>query len=276
MGRVEGKVAFITGAARGQGRAHAVRLAEEGADIIAMDLCGPIATSVAKPATAEDLEETTSLVEKLDRRIYSYQADVRDYASLSAGLQEGVDRLGGLDVVVANAGMWSYGLLEEFAPEAFQEIIDVNLIGVWNTLRATVPVLKAQGRGGSIILTSSVAGMKAYGMTAPYVAAKHGVVGLMRTAAIELGPNSIRVNTVNPSNVHTDLIHNQTTYDLFAPDLTNPTWEEVAPRFQAMHLLPTPDAQPEDVANAVLFLASDESRYTTGLTLTVDCGNFTK
>jgi (+)-trans-carveol dehydrogenase len=276
MGRVAGKVAFITGAARGQGRAHAVRLAEEGADIIAMDICGPIATSVAKPATPDDLEETVRLVEKTGQKINAYQADVRDYDALKAGLDAGVAQLGGLDVVVANAGMWAYSLIEEFDPVAFKEIIDINLIGVWNTIRASVPILKAAGKGGSIILTSSVAGLKGYGMCSAYVAAKHGVVGLMRTAAIELGPLSIRVNTVNPSNVHTDLIHNQTTYDLFAPDIENPTWEQVAPRFQGLHLLPTPDVEPEDVAQAVLFLASDESKYTTGLTLTVDAGNYTK
>jgi (+)-trans-carveol dehydrogenase len=276
MGRVEGKVAFITGAARGQGRAHAVRLAEEGADIIAMDLCGPIATSVAKPSTPEDLAETVRQVEKLDRRIFSYQADVRDYDALKAGLDAGLAQLGRLDIVVGNAGMWSYGAIEEFSPEAWKEIIDINLNGAWNTIRATVPVLKAAGRGGSIILTSSVAGLKAYGYCGPYVAAKHGVVGIMRTAAIELGPLSIRVNTVNPSNVHTDLIHNPTTYALFAPGVENPTWEQVAPSFQGLHLLPTPDVQPEDIANAVLFLASDESKYVTGLTMTVDAGNFTK
>ncbi|HEY0226667.1 MAG TPA: mycofactocin-coupled SDR family oxidoreductase [Mycobacterium sp.] len=276
MNRVEGKVAFVTGAARGQGRAEAVRFAEEGADIIAMDICGPIATSVAPATTPEDLEETVRLVEKTGRRIYSYQADVRDYPALKAGLDAGARELGGLDIVVANAGMWSYGLIEEFPEEAFKTIIDINLNGVWNTIRAAVPILKAGGRGGSIVLVSSVAGLKAYGMCSPYVAAKHGVVGLMRTAAIELGPVSIRVNTVNPTNVRTPLIHNQTTYDLFAPDLDSPTWDQVAPRFEAMHLLPTADVLPEDVASAVLFLASDESRYTTGTTLLVDCGNFTK
>jgi (+)-trans-carveol dehydrogenase len=276
MGRVEGKIAFITGAARGQGRAHAVRLAEEGADIIAMDICGPIATNVAKAATPEDLEETVRLVEKTGRRIVSYQADVRDFDALKAGLDAGVADLGGLDVVVANAGMWSYGLVEEISSEAWNTILDINLTGAWHTLKAAIPHLKAGANGGSIILTSSVAGMKAYGMCGPYVAAKHGVVGLMRTAAIELGPLSIRVNTVNPSNVRTDLIHNETTYALFAPDLENPTWEQVAPRFEGLHLLPSPDVEPEDVANAVLFLASDESRWTTGLTLTVDCGNYTK
>ena len=161
-------------------------------------------------------------------------------------------------------------------PEAWKEIIDINLNGACNTIRATVPVLKAAGNGGSIIPTSSVAGLKAYGYCGPYGAAKHGVVGIMRTAAIELGPLSIRVNTVNPSNVHTDLIHNPTTYALFAPHVENPTWEDVAPGFQSLHLLPTPDVQPEDIANAVLFLASDESKYVTGLAMTVDAGNFTE
>jgi (+)-trans-carveol dehydrogenase len=276
MGRVEGKIAFVTGAARGQGRAESVRLAEEGADIIAMDICGPIATSIAPPTSPEDLEETARLVEKTGRRIHTFIADVRDYPALEAGLDAGVAALGGLDIVVGNAGMWSYGQIEEFPEEAFKEIIDINLIGVWNTLRVTVPHLKAAGKGGSIILTSSVAGLKAHGMVGPYVAAKHGVVGLMRTAAVELGPLSIRVNTVNPSNVHTPLVHNELTYNLFAPDIEDPTWEQVAPRFEGMHLLPSPQVLPEDVANTVLFLASDESRYTTGATLLVDCGAYTK
>jgi (+)-trans-carveol dehydrogenase len=276
MGRVEGKIAFITGAARGQGRAEAVRLAEEGADIIAMDICAPVGTSVAPPASPEDLAETAAMVERLDRRIHTYVADVRDYDALKAGLDEGVEKLGGLDVIVANAGMWSYGLVEDYDFEQWGTIIDVNLNGAWHTLRAGIPHIKAGGKGGSIILTSSVAGLKAYAHCSAYVAAKHGVVGLMRTAAVELGPDSIRVNTVNPSNVRTPLIHNPGTYGLFAPDLENPTWDQVAPRFQSLHLLPTPDVLPEDVANAVVFLASDESRWTTGTTLLVDAGNYTK
>lgn len=276
MGRVAGKIAFVTGAARGQGRAEAVRLAEEGADVIVMDICGPVETSVAKPSTPEDLDETVRLVEKTGRKAHSYVADVRDYAALKKGLDEGVRQLGGLDIVVGNAGMWSYGTIDDFPPDAFKTIIDINLIGVWNTLRASVPILKQQARGGSVVLTSSVAGLKAYGMCGPYNAAKHGVVALMRTAAIELGPLSIRVNTVNPSNVRTDLIHNPTTYQLFAPDIENPSWEQVAPSFSGLHLLPTPDVLPEDIANAVLFLASDEARFITGATLLVDCGNFTK
>jgi (+)-trans-carveol dehydrogenase len=276
MGRVEGKIAFITGGARGQGRAHAVRLAEEGADIIVMDICGPVATSVAPGSTPEDLAETAELVRKSGRRVHAYQADVRDFDALKAGLDEGVAALGGVDIVVANAGMWSYGLVEEFSSAAWNTIIDVDLNGVWHTLKAAIPHLKAGGKGGSIIITSSVAGLRAYGHCSPYVAAKHAVVGLMRTAAIELGPFSIRVNTVNPGNVRTPLIHNQSTYDLFAPDVKNPTWEQVAPRFQDQHLLPSPHALPEDIANAVLFLASDESRWVTGTPLLVDCGNYTK
>jgi (+)-trans-carveol dehydrogenase len=276
MGRVEGKVAFITGAARGQGRAHALRLAQEGADIIAVDICDKVATSVAPPSTLEDLAETVRLVEDQDRRIIARQADVRDVAALRAAADEGVAEFGRLDIVAANAGMWSYGLVEEFPEDAWHEIIDVDLNGVWNTIRATVPHVKSLGRGGSVILTSSVAGIKAYANCAPYVAAKHGVVGIMQTAAVELGPFSIRVNSVHPSNVNTALIHNPGTYRLFRPDLENPTYADVDAGFRSMHLLPVAQVEPLDIANAVLFLASDEARYVTGLQMTVDAGLVTK
>jgi (+)-trans-carveol dehydrogenase len=276
MGRVEGKVAFITGAARGQGRSHAVRLAKEGADIIALDICGKVDTSVAEPSTLEDLAETVRLVEEQDRRIIARQADVRDYATLKAVVDEGVAELGRLDIVCANAGMWSYGLIEDTEEVAWQEIIDICLTGVWHTVKAAIPHLKSGGRGGSIIITSSAAGLKAYANCGAYVAAKHGVVGIMKTMAIELAPFDIRSNSVHPSNVDTALIMNQRTYDLFRPDLTNPTYEDVLEGFKSMVLLPTSFVSTNDVSDAVLFLASDESRYVTGLTMTVDAGLVTK
>ncbi|HEY1705337.1 MAG TPA: mycofactocin-coupled SDR family oxidoreductase [Trebonia sp.] len=275
MGRVAGKVAFITGAARGQGRSHAVRLAEEGADIIALDICAEIETSVAEPATPEDLAETVRLVEAQDRRIIARQADVRDYDALKAVVDEGVAEFGHLDIVSANAGMWSYGPLEAVEEASWQEIIDINLTGVWHTTKAAVPHLKENG-GGSIIITSSAAGLKAYGFCGPYVAAKHGVVGLMKTLAVELAPFSIRSNSIHPSNVDTKLIMNQPTYDLFRPDLENPNYEDVLQGFAAMHLLPTSFVPAKDISEAVLFLASDESRYVTGLTMSVDAGLVTK
>lgn len=273
MGRVEGKVAFITGAARGQGRAEAIRLAQEGADIIAVDICAPVETSVAEPSTPEDLAETVRAVEALDRRIVAAEADVRDFDALNAALVDGVAQLGRLDIVVANAGMWSYGLAEELSEVAWQTVIDVVLTGVWHTTKAAIPILKAQATGGSIIITSSGSGVKgAYQHIAHYVAAKHGVQGLMSTLALELAPHFIRVNTVNPSNVNTDLIHNAPTYELFAPDMApaDRTKETVAPRFQTLSVLPVPWTEPEDIANVVLWLASDESRYVTGLPVLIN------
>jgi SDR family mycofactocin-dependent oxidoreductase len=273
MGRVEGKVAFITGAARGQGRAEAIRLAGEGADIIAVDICGPVETSVAKPSTPEDLAETVRAVEALDRRIVAAKADVRDFDALNAALVDGVAQLGRLDIVVANAGVWSYGLAEELSEVAWQTVIDVVLTGVWHTTKAAIPILKAQATGGSIIITSSGSGVKgAHQHIAHYVSAKHGVQGLMSTLALELAPHFIRVNTINPSTVNTDLIHNAPTYELFAPDMApeDRTRENIAPRFQATTALPVPWVEPEDIASAVLWLASDESRYVTGMPLLIN------
>src|SRR5262245_44933718 len=193
-GRVEGKVAFITGAARGQGRSHAVRLAKEGADIIAVDICKPIETVQVPLATPEDLAETADLVKGLNRRIVTAEVDVRDYDALKAAVDGGVEQLGRLDIIVANAGIGNGGAtLDKTSDRDWTDMIDVNLAGVWKTVKAGVPHVLAGGRGGSIILTSSVGGLKAYPHTGHYVAAKHGVVGLMRTFAVELGQHMIRV-----------------------------------------------------------------------------------
>ncbi|HZU45777.1 MAG TPA: mycofactocin-coupled SDR family oxidoreductase [Mycobacterium sp.] len=277
-GRVEGKVAFITGAARGQGRAHAVRLAQEGADIIAIDVCKPIVENTTIPAsTPEDLAETADLVKGLDRRIVTAEVDVRDYAALKAAVDSGVEQLGRLDVIVANAGIGNGGdTLDKTSEHDWQEMIDVNLSGVWKTVKAGVPHILSGGRGGSIILTSSVGGLKAYPHTGHYVAAKHGVVGLMRTFAVELGQHMIRVNSVHPTNVNTPLFMNEGTMKLFRPDLENPGPDDLKVVAQMMHTLPIGWVEPEDISNAVLFLASDESRYITGVTLPVDAGSCLK
>src|SRR6187551_2209521 len=195
-GRVEGKVAFVTGAARGQGRSHAVRLAQEGADIIAIDICKPIHPDSAIPgATPEDLAETVRLVEAFDRRIVTAEVDVRDFGALKSAVDSGVEQLGRLDIIVANAGIGTTGVkLHKMREDIFDETIDVNLGGVWKTVKAAVRHLLAGGRGGSIVITSSVGGTKAYPQVGHYIAAKHGVVGLMRTFAVELGHHSIRVN----------------------------------------------------------------------------------
>lgn len=277
-GRVEGKVAFVTGAARGQGRSHAVRLAEEGADIIAVDVCGPIsADGPIAPATPDDLAQTVDLVKNLDRRIVTAQVDVRDYDALKAALDHGVDLFGRLDIVVANAGIGNGGqTLDKTSESDWDEMIGVNLTGVWKTVKAAVPALLSTGDGGSVILTSSVGGLKAYPHTGHYIAAKHGVIGLMRTFAVELGQHSIRVNAVCPTNVNTPMFMNERTMKLFRPDLENPGPDDLAVAAQFMHTLPVGWVEPIDISNAVLFLASDESRYITGLPVTVDAGSMLK
>ncbi|WP_024440113.1 mycofactocin-coupled SDR family oxidoreductase [Mycobacterium sp. UM_WGJ] len=277
-GRVAGKVALITGAARGQGRSHAVRLAQEGADIIAVDVCARISSNEDIPAaTPDDLAETADLVKGLDRRIVTAQVDVRDFDALKAAVDGGVEQLGRLDVIVANAGIGNGGeTLDKTSEADWQDMIDVNLSGVWKTVKAAVPHLISGGNGGSIVLTSSVGGLKAYPHTGHYIAAKHGVVGLMRTFAVELGQHFIRVNSVHPTNVNTPLFMNEGTMKLFRPDLENPGPDDMAVVAQLMHVLPIGWVEPVDISNAVLFLASDEARYVTGLTLTVDAGSCLK
>jgi (+)-trans-carveol dehydrogenase len=276
-GRVEGKVAFITGAARGQGRAHAVRLAQEGADIIAVDICKQIDSVQIPLSTPEDLAETADLVKGHNRRIYTAEVDVRDFDALKAAVDAGVDQMGRLDIIVANAGIGNGGAtLDKTSEGDWTDMIDVNLGGVWKTVKAGVPHILAGGRGGSIILTSSVGGLKAYPHTGHYVAAKHGVVGLMRTFAVELGAQNIRVNSVHPTNVNTPLFMNEGTMKLFRPDLENPGPDDMKVVGQLMHTLPIGWVEPEDIANAVLFLASDEARYITGVTLPVDGGSCLK
>jgi (+)-trans-carveol dehydrogenase len=277
-GRVEGKVAFITGAARGQGRAHAVRLAQEGADIIAVDICKKIDTvDLIAASTPEDLAETADLVKGHNRRIYTAEVDVRDYDALKAAVDTGVEQLGRLDIIVANAGIGNGGqTLDKTSERDWTAMIDINLGGVWKTVKAGVPHILAGGNGGSIILTSSVGGLKAYPHTGHYVAAKHGVVGLMRTFAVELGAQNIRVNSVHPTNVNTPLFMNDGTMKLFRPDLENPGPEDMKVVGQLMHTLPIGWVEPEDIANAVLFLASDEARYVTGVTLPIDGGSCLK
>ncbi|MEU2347850.1 mycofactocin-coupled SDR family oxidoreductase [Modestobacter sp. NPDC049651] len=267
-GRLEGKVAVITGAARGQGRAHAVRLAREGADVIAVDVNASAATTAYPGPTPEDLAETVRLVEAEDRRIVAREADVRDLDALQAAIDEGVAELGRLDVVVANAGICSAARSWEITAEQWRETIDTNLTGVFHTAKATVPRLIEQGTGGSIIITSSVAGLRGLPFLGHYVASKHAVVGLARTMANELGQYNIRVNTIHPHGVATGM-----TVDDLQP-LIQENAATLGPIF--MQTLPDPVSQPEDIANAVAWLASDEARHVTGVQLPVDLGTLTR
>ena len=269
MGRVDGKVAFVTGAARGQGRSHALRLAEEGADIIAIDLCAQVESVPYPMATPEDLQETVDAVEALDRRIVAGEADVRDYDAVKAALDAGVAELGRLDIVCANAGIGSFAPAAELSEQTWREMIDINLTGVWNTCKAALAHISD---GGSLVLTSSAAGLMGIPNVAHYAAAKHGVVGLMRTLAQELAPRMIRVNSIHPTTVDTPMVRNDALFSLFRPDLEHPTVDDFVEAAAEMNLLPIPWVEPRDVSNAVLFLASDESRYITGVALPIDAG----
>jgi (+)-trans-carveol dehydrogenase len=277
MGRVEGKVAFVTGAARGQGRSHAARLAEEGADVVLVDICRPIRGLPYEMPTSGDLKETARLVESHGRRALSVEADVRSLDDLRAAVDRGVSEFGVIDIVSANAGIVSYGgTAAELSSELWQDMIDINLTGVWHTAKASIPQMIAGGRGGSIIVTSSAAGLQAYTGLAHYVAAKHGVIGLMRTLALELAEHMIRVNAVLPTQVDTPMFMTDAAKQLFVPGVAEPSDEQFAAASQSMNVLPIPWVEAVDITNAVLFLASDESRYITGAALPVDAGTLVK
>jgi SDR family mycofactocin-dependent oxidoreductase len=264
---LKGQVALITGAARGQGRAHAVRLASAGASIIAVDLCDQIASVPYPLGTAADLAATVKLVEDTGARIVARRGDVRDRASLAAALQTGLDEFGRLDIVVANAGIAPM----QAGGDGWRDVIDVNLTGVHHTVDVAIPTMIAQGDGGAIVLISSAAGLAGIGSadagSIGYAAAKHGLVGLMRVYANQLAQYSIRVNSVHPAGVDTPMINNEFTRQW----LTRLVAESDSPPDMG-NALPVQILAPEDVANAVAWLVSDQARYITGITLPVDAG----
>lgn len=273
MGKLDGKVALITGAARGQGRSHAIRLAEEGADIIATDICESIDGVPYGMASMADLEETQRAVESLGRRIIIARNDVRDLQGLTKVVEDAVAVLGRLDIVSANAGIAGpFAPADDLTGDDWKTTVDINLNGVYNTARAAIPHIKAGGRGGSIILTSSTAGLKAYMNASNYVAAKHGVRGLMKALALELAPLYIRVNSVHPTQVDTPMIQNQSMWDLFRPDMENPTKSDFEVASLSTNAMPVPWVESADVSNVVLFLASDDARFVTGAAIPVDAG----
>lgn len=273
MGRVSGKVAFITGAARGQGRAHAIRLAEEGADIVAVDICSQLESVHYPMATPDDLAITVKLVEEQDRRILARQADVRDLAGLQAVVADAVAEFGGIDIVVANAGIAGFVPSWQLTEQEFTEMIDVNLTGVWKTTTATIPAMIERGRGGSIVLTSSIAGLVGFPNLSHYIAAKHGVTGLMRALAIECAPHGIRVNSLHPGFANTPMVNNDLIKELFLPGMENPTEADLFAITRSMNAMDVNWLEAIDLANAVLYLASDETRYVTGTTHVVDAGS---
>lgn len=270
-GRLDGKVALITGAARGQGRSHAAVLAAEGADIVAVDLCGPVA-SVAYPLSApDDLAETAKLVTGAGRRVATFVGDVRSSADMRAATELALSTFGKIDIVVANAGIWTPGAVWEMDDQTWADMIDINLTGVFNTVRFAIPQM-IERKSGSLVLISSTCGVKALGWMPHYNSAKHGVMGLTRSLALDLGPYLVRANAILPSTVNTPMIHNDPSYRIYRPDLANPTREEAMSGFYGHNAMPLPYVEPEDVSQAVLFLASDASRYVTGIGLPVDLG----
>ena len=278
MGTLQGKVAFITGAGRGQGRSHALRLAQEGADIIALDVCADAVETVPYGlATSADLEETVALVEATGRRIVAAEADVRDLGQVQKVVDAGLGELGRIDIVSANAGVGSWSVSWEMSEQLWKDMIDVNLTGVFHTVRAALPSMVERGEGGSVVLTSSTAGLIGYQHTAHYTAAKHGVLGLMKVLAQELAPHHIRVNAVCPTTVNTPLVVNDATFELFAPDVANPGPDDVREAFAALNAMPdVPWIEPSDVSDAVAWLSSDAARYVTGIALPIDAGNVVK
>jgi SDR family mycofactocin-dependent oxidoreductase len=276
MGHLEGRVALVTGAARGIGRAVCERLASEGASIIATDLCGQLAGVDYPTGTAEDLEETLRVIRKNGSDAVGYPADVRDTAQIESVAAHGRERFGAIDIVCAAAGTAAFAPMWELSDDDWNVVVDTNLTGVFKTLRAAIPAMIERGKGGSLILISSTAGLRGLPNNANYVAAKHGLVGLARTLCNELGPHMIRVNTVHPTTTNTPLVHNQSTYKMFRPDLDDPTADDFAEAAPALNAMPIAWAEPLDIAAAVAWLASDESRYVTGAALPVDAGSSQK
>jgi (+)-trans-carveol dehydrogenase len=277
MGRLDGKVALISGVARGQGRSHALRLASEGVSIIGFDRMADYDTVPFPQATQEDLNETVELVEKAGGQIVVGRADVRDRDQIAAVTEEGIARFGALDIVLANAGIAiNSGPFWEIPQNDWKDCIEVNLGGVWNTVSVAIPSMLAGGKGGSVVMTSSSAALKAAPNIAPYTAAKTGVIGLMRSMANDLAPYRIRANVVCPTSVPTAFLFNERLYKLFRPDLEHPGPEDVKPVMRQMHPLGEPWIEPEDISAAVAYLASDEARYITGIVLPVDLGQAIK
>lgn len=274
-GRLSGKVAFVTGIGRGQGRAHALRLAEEGADVVGLDLAAPVASMAYPMATPGELQETVDLVERTGRGIVARQADVRDRAAVDQVVQDGLAAFGRLDVVCASAGVsppahrsW------EIPPDVWRDVVDINLTGVWNTLSATVPPMLELGNGGSVVVISSGAGLKGVPNLAGYAATKAAVVALAKSLANEVAHRGIRVNVIAPGTIDTPMVtQNTQQFRVFRPDLPEPSLEDVVEVFRSINPMGLPWIDPVEVSHALVFLASDQARHITGVVLPVDQGN---
>ncbi|MBS1678908.1 MAG: mycofactocin-coupled SDR family oxidoreductase [Actinobacteria bacterium] len=263
---------LVTGAARGQGRNHAVRFAREGADVALLDLAVEEMETVAYPlGSRAELEETAALVKAAGRRVEVLVADVRSLAQMEEAVGRAVAAFGGLDVIVVNAGICTFGELATMSAETWGTMIDVNLTGAFNTVRAAVPHIYGS-EAGRVVATASMAGRAGWENIGHYAAAKWGLIGMVKSLALELAPRGITANVVCPSSVDTTMMKNEASYKLFRPDLENPTLEDALPAFQSVNVLPVPYAEPDDISDAVLFLASDQARYITGATLSAAIG----
>ena len=276
MGQLDGKVAFITGVARGQGRSHAVTFAREGANIIGLDLCAKPSTTAYPGATEEDLEETIRLVKEAGGQIHAEVADTRDYEQVKAAFDRGVEQFGRVDIVLPNAGICSGAKTWQISPKDWREMVDINLNGVFHTVKAAIPTLISQAQGGSIVFIGSTEALKGAENISSYAASKHGVTGLMTSLARELGQYNVRVNSINPTCVDTHMINNEFVYGLFRPDLASPTREDVIESFTGTHLLPVPWIQPQDVSDAILYLVTEPGRYVTATSMVIDAGFMVK
>ena len=277
MGRVSGKVALVTGAARGQGRSHAIELAKEGARIVATDVGVGTLPGVEYPVAASgELEETARLVRELGGEIITGEADVRDRDALQAVVDSGIKEFGFIDVVVANAGVFTWGAAPELSWEGWHTVIDINLHGTWNTVRAVLPSMVERGKGGSIMMTASQIATRGQSNAVAYAASKAGMVGMMRALAAELAPHNIRVNSIHPSTVYSPMILNEPVYKVFRPDMENPGVEEMEAELRPFHMLPVAALDPIDISHAVVYLASDESRFVTSLRFAIDAGSTQK
>jgi (+)-trans-carveol dehydrogenase len=277
MSKLEGKVAFITGAARAQGRSHAVRLAEDGADIVAVDVCADVETVPYPLGTADELAETAKLVEAAGRRCATATADIRSLEQLGAAVDLAKETFGQIDILVSNAGIWS-GSTDSWSldEETWQTMIDINLTGQWKTAKAVIPTMIEGGTGGAITITSSTIGLKATTGNVHYTSAKHGVIGLVRTLAHELAPHNIRVNAVCPTTVNSPMITNDALYSLFRPDLESPSLADAEPGLNDLNLLDVTMMEPAEVSAAISWLVSDDARYVTGIALPIDAGSTAK
>jgi SDR family mycofactocin-dependent oxidoreductase len=277
VGRVDGKVALVTGAARGQGRSHALFLAREGAKIVATDVGGGQVADVAYPtASEEDLQETVRLVKEAGGEIVAGYADLRDRDAVNDVVRQGLDTFGYIDVVVANAGVFTWGAAPELSWTDWHTVIDINLHGTWNTVQAVLPSMIERGQGGSIMMTASQIATRGQSNAVAYAASKAGIVGMMRALAAELAPNNIRVNSIHPSTVYTEMILNEPVYKVFRPDMENPGVAEMEAELLPFHMIKVPALEVEDISHAVVYLASDESRYVTSMKFAIDAGSTQK